>query len=132
MAFRVLAGAVIAVHSLWVLFMLYGFFMTVYALFLAKNKRFLDRWLLRGLHLLGIFFTGTLEVTGNYCPLTLLENFLNRNAGDGAAYGGPFLAHYIAKFVYPDINPYLLTGGAVFIAVFSLAAFVIRPPRISR
>jgi hypothetical protein len=121
------ADIVIALHFLWVLFMLYGFFMTVYALFFASNKRFLDRWLLRSAHLAGIVFTGTLEVTGNYCPLTLLENFLS----EGTGYRGSFIAHYLEKLVYPDVNPHILIAGAVIIAVFCLAAFIIRPPAFS-
>jgi hypothetical protein len=119
-------GIVVTAHFLWVLFMLYGFFMTAYALFFSADKRFLDRWIVRSAHLAGIIFTSALELTGNYCPLTLLENHFR--AGAGARYSGSFIAHYVEKLVYPDVNPYILIAGAAIIAVFCLAAFVIRPP----
>ncbi len=123
-----LAGIMVVIHFLWVLFMLYGFFLTVYALFMSPDKRFLDRWFFRTLHLAGIIFTSALELTGNYCPLTLLENYFRSSAGPGSGYEGSFIAHYAEKLVYPDVNPYILIAGAVIIAAFCLAAFIMRPP----
>ncbi len=112
-------------HLLWILFVIYGFIMTFYGFFFAENKRFLNRFILRTAHLGGILLTTILELTGKYCPLTALENYFSP---DGKSYEGAFIAHYIEKIVYPDINPAVLTAGAFVIALFTLVVYIIRPP----
>jgi hypothetical protein len=54
--------------------------------------------------------------------LTLLENWLEGNAGVEPAQGG-FLLHYLDKLVYPDISSTMLTIAAVIICVLNLAFY---------
>ena len=56
------------------------------------------------------------------CPLTLLENWLEGNAGVEPAQGG-FLLHYLDKLVYPDISSTMLTIAAVIICALNLAFY---------
>ena len=41
------------------------------------------------------------ELTGRICPLTLLENYLLRQAGQ-SGYTESFMGHYLLAIVYPD------------------------------
>jgi hypothetical protein len=56
------------------------------------------------------------------CPLTVLENWLERNAGVEPDQGG-FLLHYLDKLVYPDISSTMLTIAAVIICAVNLAFY---------
>ena len=125
MDYSFLPDIIIGIHLLWILFVIYGFIMTFYVFFFAENKRFLDRWVLRTVHLGGIILTSVLELTGKYCPLTVAENYFSPA---GRAYEGAFIAHYIEKIVYPDINPVILIAAAVVVALFTLFVYIIRPP----
>jgi hypothetical protein len=109
--------------------MLIGFVLTFYTVFLRKNKKFMDRWVFRTLHLLGIFYVGSLNVLDKYCPLTIFENHLRMRYSQNPFYPDSFLiVYYIEKLVYPDVNPLIIQIPTLFIAVFTLVVFVIRPP----
>jgi len=56
------------------------------------------------------------------CPLTVLENWLEGNAGVEPAHGG-FLLYYLDKLVYPDISSTMLTIAAVIICALNLAFY---------
>jgi hypothetical protein len=56
------------------------------------------------------------------CPLTLLENWLEGNAGVEPDQGG-FLLHYLDKLVYPDIYSTMLTIAAVIVCGLNLAFY---------
>ena len=56
------------------------------------------------------------------CPLTLLENWLEGNAGVEPDQGG-FLLHYLDKLVYPDISSAVLTIAAVIVCGLNLAFY---------
>lgn len=56
------------------------------------------------------------------CPLTVLESWLERNAGVEPEQGG-FLLHYLDKLVYPNISPIMLTVTAVIVCALNLAFY---------
>ena len=56
------------------------------------------------------------------CPLTLLDNWLERNAGVEPEQNG-FLLHYLDKLVYPDISSTMLTTAGVIICGLNLAFY---------
>jgi len=126
MSYKILADAIIVVHFLFILFMLLGFLLTAYALFF--RQKFFDRWLFRSLHLLGIFYVSFLSILGKYCPLTILENELRLRYGVSAVYSGSFIVHYLEKLVYPDVNPLVIQIPTVFLAIFTIVVFIIKPP----
>lgn len=91
-------------------------------------KRFFDWWLFRTLHLCGIIYVGLLALLREYCPLTILENTVRTKYNPELTYPGSFIVHYIEKLVYPDVNPSIILVPTIFIAVFSVVVFVIKPP----
>jgi len=127
MSYKIFADAVIVVHFLFILFMLFGFLVTAYALFF--REKFFDWRLFRSLHLLGILYVASLSILGKYCPLTLLENELRSRYELSSVYSGSFIVHYLGKLIYPDVNPLVIQIPTVFIAIFTIVVFILRPPR---
>ena len=105
--------------------MLVGFIFTLCAFF---RREFFDWWLFRTLHLCGIVYVGLLTLMRQYCPLTILENALRAKHNPGLRYPGSFIAHYIDKLVYPDVNPSVILILTAIIAVFTIVVFIIIPP----
>jgi len=130
MLYKIFADAVIVVHLLFIIFMLFGFLLTAYALFF--RQKFLDWWLFRSLHLSGILYVASLSILGKYCPLTLLEYELRSRYEVSSVYSGSFIVHYLEKLVYPDVNPLIIQIPTVFIAIFTIVVFIIRPPKKKR
>ena len=106
--------------------MLSGFMLTLRSF---RREGFLDRWLFRTLHLLGIAYVSILAILGKYCPLTIWENSLRAKYDLDLTYPGSFTIHYVERLVYPDINPLIICIPTAFIAIFTLVVFIIRPPK---
>ena len=123
---KILADIIVVTHFAWIIFMLVGFIFTIAGFFW---KRFFDRWLFRTLHLCGIAYVSLLAILGKYCLLTIWENSLRQKYDPGLAYPGSFIIYYIEKLVYPDVNPLVIQIPTVFIAVFTIVVFIVRPPR---
>lgn len=122
---RVLADAIMVAHFAWIVFMLVGFVLTVRGFW---NPRFFERWLFRSIHLIGILFVAALELFNKYCPLTIWENALRRHYDPGTDYPGSFIIGHLEKLVYPNVSPLVVVIPTVFIAVFTLTVFILRPP----
>ncbi|MEJ2356033.1 MAG: DUF2784 domain-containing protein [candidate division WOR-3 bacterium] len=125
MLYKIIADIIVVLHFIWIIFMLLGFFLTIYGFFYQK---FFDWWLFRTLHLLGILFVGILTVLQRFCPLTILENLSRARYSPESTYPGSFIVHYIENLVYPDVNQTLLRLGTVFVAIFILIVFIVHPP----
>lgn len=125
MFYKIIADIIVVLHFIWIIFMLLGFFLTIYGFF---RKDFFDWWLFRTLHLSGILFVGVLTALKRFCPLTIIENISRARYNPETTYPGSFIVHYIEKLVYPDVNQFLLRAGTVFVAVFILFVYIIRPP----
>ncbi|MCI0329830.1 MAG: DUF2784 domain-containing protein [candidate division Zixibacteria bacterium] len=121
---RFLGLAITIFHTLWVVFMLTGFFWTLLAFFF--HKRFFDFFWFRTLHAAGILLVSLFPLLGRYCPLTIWENLLRQKSGSG--YEGGFILHYLEKFIYPDIDPSAIRIGTFVVAFVSIAAYILRPP----
>lgn len=126
MSYRLLADFLVALHFLWILFILAGFGLTLWGILF--KKAILDWFWFRTLHLAGIVYVGTLSALGKLCPLTTWENTLRSKAGQGSTYAGSFIIHYVEKLVYPEVDPVLLQVLTILLGVFSLAAYLLRPP----
>lgn len=124
-----IAGMIVIIHLGWILFMLVGFALTLGGFF---QSGFFDKWLFRTVHLCGIAYVSVLALIGRQiravCPLTIWENVLRTRHDPASAYSGEFIIHYVEKLVYPDINPIVITIATLFIAVFTVVVFIIRPP----
>ncbi len=136
MLYKILADLVVLIHFGWILFMLWGFILTVcgwisvYVLRTAKDRwiTFFDRWIFRTFHLSGIGYVAILALLGKYCPLTILENILREQYNTELTYPGSFVLHYIQKIVYPEANFLVFVIPTIMIAVFTVLMFIIRPP----
>lgn len=126
MMYNKLADALVALHFLWILFMLAGFFLTLYGIFFKKN--ILNWFWFRTIHLVGIIYVGTLSIIGQLCPLTIWENALRSKVNPGKIYSGSFIIHYAEQLVYPDVDPVLLQIATVSLGAFTLLAYLVSPP----
>ncbi|MCK5014967.1 MAG: DUF2784 domain-containing protein [Candidatus Omnitrophica bacterium] len=125
MLYKVLADLIVAIHFVWILFMLIGAIFTLSGFF---YKRFFDWWLFRTLHLCGIIYVGLLALLREYCPLTILEYTARAKFNPDLTYPGSFIVYYIEKLVYPDVNPSIILVSTTFIAVFTIVVFIFKPP----
>lgn len=106
MLYRFGADAVVLVHLLFILFVLFGGLLVL-------------RWRwLAGLHLPAVTWGAMVEFFHLYCPLTPLENRLRQAAGQ-AGYEGGFIEHYLIPLIYPrGLTDHLqLVFGAVVVAL---------------
>lgn len=100
------ADAVMAVHFAFIAFALLGSFLVL-------------RWpRLLWLHLPALAWGAYIELSGNICPLTPLENHFRELAGEGAYFGG-FITRYLGPIIYPEN----LTRGTQYLAFAILVAF---------
>lgn len=88
MLFQLAADLVVAVHFLFILFVIAGGF-------LAWRWRWLA-WV----HLPAAAWGAIIELMDWICPLTPLENEFRRRAG-AAGYEGGFIEHYLIPIIYP-------------------------------
>lgn len=110
----VLAGAVVVIHVLFVLFAVGG------GLLALKWPRV--AWV----HLPAAVWAAFIEFSGGVCPLTPLENALRRRAGL-EAYSGDFIATYVFPALYPEglTRDVQIMLGAALVALNALAYGVV-------
>ena len=131
MLYKILADIVVLIHFTWILFMLWGFILTicgsisVHVLRRAKDRWriFFDRWIFRTIHLGGIVYVSILTISGTHCPLTIMENGLREHYNTELTYHGSFVVHYIEKIVYPEANFLFFLIPTIIIAVFTVVMF---------
>jgi len=88
MFYELAATAVLVVHLVFILFVLFGAVLAA-------------RWLwMMGVHLPVVAWGFLVEMTGAGCPLTYAENHLRGKAGV-AGYEGGFIEHYLLWLIYP-------------------------------
>ena len=137
MKYKILADLMVVIHFAWLLFMLWGFCLTLYSvvrLYVFRSssaycRRFLDRWIFRTLHLGGIAFVALLAALGKYCPLTIWEYNLRVRYDPALTYPGSFIASWIERLVYPSVPPMAIILPTIFVALFTLMAYLFCPPR---
>jgi len=111
--YYVLACAVMALHTLFIAWVIFGAALT--------RRRLLLSWL----HIASLLWGVLVEVLPWPCPLTLLEQWLERRAGFNSYQGG-FVLHYLDIFIYPDVPPVLLTDAALAVVIVNLVIYGLR------
>jgi hypothetical protein len=111
--YLILADAALAVHSFYILWVVFG------AIFTRGRP-----WL-ASIHIATILWGIIAETTSAPCPLTLAENWCEARAGV-TPYHGPFLLHYLDATVYPNVPAVLLVAVALLVCLFNLAIYVQR------
>ena len=88
MWYRAAADTVVVVHLLFIGFVIFGSFLAW-------------RWPRAAwVHVPVAVYGAMVEFVGFTCPLTPLENYLRRRAGE-TGYRGGFIAHYLVRVIYP-------------------------------
>lgn len=104
MAYRYLADAVLLLHLAFILFVVFG------ALLVLRRRRLMP------VHLAAAAWGVGIQVSGGVCPLTWIELWLRRMAGE-SGYGSGFVEHYLVALIYPAglgrEMQYVLAGCAV-------------------
>lgn len=109
MLYKIAADAVVLLHFLWVLFLIFGAFI---------GRRY---GTVRIIHLSGLSFAVVSQILGWYCPLTHLEVWLRARHDPSLSYSGSFLIHYAEKLVYIELSP-----GIIFLLTLALSAISLR------
>jgi len=106
MLYRLVGDAVILLHFLWILFILFGLLIGI------KYGRLI--WV----HLGGLVFTLILNIGGWFCPLTYLENYLYSLYNPRLTYPGSFIGQSLQKLIYLDVDEaYLRIAAVIWVAV---------------
>ena len=111
--FGIVATAVLAIHLAWVIWVIFGW--------LVSRSRPWLRWL----HFASLVYGVFIEIAPWPCPLTLLEQHLEKLAGF-APYRGPFLVHYLDALVYPNVPEETLVSLGVVVCGANLYLHVRR------
>jgi hypothetical protein len=111
--YRLLGDAVIILHFLWILFILFGLFLGI------KYGRFI--WV----HLGGLIFTFVLNIGGWFCPLTYLENHLYSLYNPKLTYAGSFIGQYLQKLIYLNVDEAHLRIAAIIWATINLGGYAL-------
>ncbi|UCF73386.1 MAG: DUF2784 domain-containing protein [Deltaproteobacteria bacterium] len=107
MIYRFLADLTIVLHSVWILFLIFGFILA-----LIRPK-------IAFLHVAGLLFAMFLNIMGWYCPLTYLENYLYSLDDSPSTYTGPFIMNYLNHLIYPDLpEKYIRIGDILFLCLY--------------
>jgi hypothetical protein len=107
---QLLASLVLAIHLLWILWVIFGAFWT-------RGHATLSAF-----HLLSLIWGIIVELSPLPCPLTLAEQFLEQAAGTGS-YHGAFLTHLLDRVVYPNVPEYLLVVVGVVVCLANLGVY---------
>jgi hypothetical protein len=107
------AAIVLAVHLLWILWVIFGAFWT-------RGHPFLTAF-----HLASLVWGIIVELAPLDCPLTLVEQFFEAEAGVNP-YSGGFLVHCLDRVVYPDVSESLLVYIGVAVCVVNLLIYARR------
>jgi hypothetical protein len=112
----ILADLVVALHFLFVVFVVLGGLLVL-------------RWPKAAyVHVPAAIWGTAIEFAGWICPLTPLEQWLRRQAGD-TGYSGGFIEHYILPLLYPSAltrNIQLLLGFLVIGVNLAIYGYVLR------
>lgn len=88
MPYRILADGVVLIHFAFIAFCVFGGLLTF-------------RWpRVTWLHVPAAVWGVAIALAGRTCPLTPLENWLRRSAGQ-PGYRGGFIFHYLLPIIYP-------------------------------
>ncbi len=127
--YRLLADAVLLLHAGIVLFIV-GLLPLVIAGGLRGWHWVREPWL-RRLHLLAIAVVVAQAWFGMLCPLTTLELWLRRCAGE-ATYDGAFIAHWLRELLFFEAPLWVFAALYTLFGALVLAAWVWVRPRAPR
>lgn len=124
-----LADLVVALHLAYVLTVIVGLVLILVG-WLAKWRWIRHFWL-RLIHLLMIAVVAFQAWIGVICPLTHLENYLRKLAGQ-SGYSGTFIGHLLESLLYYEAPPWVFAFAYTLVAVLILSTLILVPPNWPR
>jgi hypothetical protein len=104
---------VMTLHLAWILWVIFGAFWT-------SGRRWLTAF-----HIASLVWGIMVEIGPWPCPLTMAEDFFQRQAGL-VPYRGSFLLHCTSSLVYPNVSVTLLTICGVAVCAANLGMYAWR------
>lgn len=124
--YAIFADLVFIFHFLYILFIVLG---QIYILLgVLFNWGFVRNLWFRLIHLGGIIVVSIQEFLDLSCPLTLLEDYLNRLAGKSYEQDLTFLGRLLNKLIYQSVPNWLLSFLYIGFGLIVLLTFLIFPP----
>ena len=121
-----LADVILVIHTSFVLFVVFGFALTVAGL--AAGWSWVRNRTFRILHLVAIGFVVVQAWLGQLCPLTIWESTLRRRAGE-AGYETSFVGHWLGRFLYYEAEPWVFTLIYTLFGTAVVAVWILGRPR---
>ncbi len=128
-AYPLLADLVLLLHFAVVLFVVGGLLLVIVGNRL--NWRRVNALSFRLAHLAAIGIVVAQARLGQACPLTTLEMWLRRQAGE-ATYGASFIEHWVQRLLYYEAPSWVFTLAYSLFALLVAAAWWYFPPRRGR
>jgi hypothetical protein len=124
--YSALANLILVAHGLILLFNVGA--LPVIWLGYFRNWRFVRHFGFRMTHLLLIAFVFAESLIGAVCPLTTWENLWRAKAGGDPRYQGGFIAHWVHRLIFYDVDErFFIVGYGVFLALVLLTLFWVKP-----
>ena len=123
---ELLADAVLLLHLAVVVFIVGGLVLIVAGN--LRGWRGVNAPLFRWLHLGAIATVVAQSWLGMVCPLTTLEQWLRRQAGD-AGYAGGFIAHWVSAVLFYQAPDWVFVAAYTAFGAAVAGAWLAWPPR---
>ncbi|MBI1745961.1 MAG: DUF2784 domain-containing protein [Acidobacteria bacterium] len=127
MIYRLLADFVVALHVLWVTFVIIGFLIILMGWW--RGWRIIGSFWLRTIHMAGIVIVVSLEWSGRNCPLTDLEKWLRAHHDPALTYLGGFIPHYGERLIYIDVPMIWIAVPTTLLTIAIILLYFLVPPR---
>ena len=127
--YQLLANTVLVLHVAFVIFVVIGLLLIIIG-GLLKWAWVRKLWF-RAVHIASIGYVVAESWLGITCPLTTLELWLRRLAGQ-VVYNGDFIAYWLRKILFFQAPPWVFTVCYTAFAALVIASWVFFPPRLSK
>ncbi|MFO7653226.1 MAG: DUF2784 domain-containing protein [Candidatus Krumholzibacteriia bacterium] len=123
---RLAADAILAVHALFVAFVVIG--QLAILIGLLARRRWARNFRFRVVHLACVLYVTVQTWLGITCPLTTWENALRATAGErGYEYG--FIAGWLDRLIFYQAEPWVFTLLYSLFGVAVVVTWIAAPPR---
>ena len=93
---------------------------------------FVRNFYFRMAHLLLLVVITAEAVLGTICPLTSWEDELRVRGGAGPRYAGSYIAHWVGKLIFYDVDPRVFAVGYVCFLLLVVFTLIWVKPRATR
>jgi hypothetical protein len=124
----VLANGILIFHALLVLYNVCA--LPIIWIGYFRRWNFVRNFAFRISHLVLIGFVAAEALFGALCPLTTWEDELRKLAGTGARYEDGYVAYWIHRFLFYDLDPkFFMAAYLLFFALVLVTWFAVKPRR---